>query len=243
MTEKYYPSMEKSNCCKPGELCDYHSTKVNSDNIASLFPLNETHGGSANPPKEVWGKEYIDTIEKIISATKNNIEYKELNTINKISTVLEKVNSFWQGNENSNALNGKLHEEWVKWSMEVKGDNKYGAGGWKASPQQLSQLIETLKVLREENIKIEDYLRLGTASGKHTQQEIFAMAKSGIKNPELAIVDLCEPPLIESKALAKTPVKEIIVNSVLELPKEMNDKYSVATTHFIESFLPTKKNV
>ena len=242
MSEKYYQSMEKANCCQPGKLCDYHSTKVNSENISKLFMSEEKHSGSANPPKEVWGKDHIEAIEKIISEFKNNNEYKDLNTINKISTVLEKVNSFWQETKNSNALNGTLHDEWVKWSQEAIGNGKYGAIGWKASPQQLSQLIEVLKVLREENVKFEDYLRLGTASGKHTQQEIFAMAKSGMKKPELAIVDLCEPPLIESKVLANTPVKETIIKSVLELPEEMNGKYSIATAHFIESFLPTKKS-
>ena len=240
MTEKYYPSMVKTSCCKEGEPCDYHKNKIDYRNFTDLIDPDDKHHGSANPPKEVWGKEYIDKIDKTISATKNNSEYKNLNTINKIKSILEKVNSFWQESDNSEALNGKLHENWAKWSEDVKDKKKYAAGGWKASPEQLSQIIEVLKVLREENVNVEEYFRIGTASGKHTQQEIFAMAKSGIKKPELTIIDSCKPPLTESKALAKNPVKETILGSALELPEEMNEKYSIATTHFIDSFLPTK---
>ncbi|MBF0398396.1 MAG: hypothetical protein HQK78_16590 [Desulfobacterales bacterium] len=246
MTEKYYPSMEKSCNCKPGQLCDYHITKINFENIIDYIGISkdETHRGSANPPLRVWGKEQINKIRNEVSGVKNEKEYKNFSIINKITTVLDKTNSFWEEKENSDALNGELHEEWVKWIEEVKEKNKYGAGGWKASPQQLSQFIEVLKVLHEENIQIEDYLRIGTASGKHTQQEIFAMSvampKDG-KKPELSIIDLCEPPLVESKVLAKNAIKETFLESILELPKEMYEKYSVVSSHFTESFLPTKK--
>lgn len=235
MTVTNVPSaMQGLGLCKEGEPCGYHSKKV-----ASKYAGTGEGGSiSVSPSNETWGKTYIEEIATLIAAEKKAISYTTASAGEKLTVVLNLVNDYWESHADD--LNKLLHAAWQTWTETASKVGKYGAGGWAASPQQLSQLVETVKVLHgEAGIKFDDVLRVGTASGIHTQQEVFALGLAGIAKSQLYIVDICLPPLKESEAIAKAGVGGTILGSVLSLHGFMDNTWQVVTAHFTESFLPT----
>jgi hypothetical protein len=215
--------------------CGYHAAKVGSKYTGS----GETGSISVFPPSIVWGKEQLQEISTSIIALKHNPKYESAPVLGKIGLVLNAVNEYWSSHAND--LDGSLHHAWDSWQKSATSESKYGAGSWASSSQQLSQLVETVKVLRENGLDVSHVLRLGTASGIHTQQEIFALAHAGVNHPKLTIIDGCNPPLAESQHVAKNSIESVTVGSVLSLPEQWNGKWNVVTAHFIESFLPTQE--
>lgn len=218
-TESLPSSMKGLGQCETAKPCEYHAAKV-----APVFTgLAEVGLISEFPPSSVWGKEYIYAVAKIQSGS--------------LVEKLTAVNGYWAKHQKE--LDSFLHKDWEVWQQQAKEKGKYGAGGWAASPQQLSQYVETIKALKDQGVDVSKVLRLGTASGVHTQQEVFALILAGVKHPKMTIVDLCVPPLVESLTIVQENVEAVSVSSVLSLPKEWKNKWSLITTHFLEAFLPS----
>ncbi|MFH0750156.1 MAG: hypothetical protein V1917_04580 [Candidatus Gottesmanbacteria bacterium] len=223
-------SMQGLGVCKKDAPCAYHGPKIGLEYGG--------FGGSVFPPDAVWGQPYLAEIAEILAMKKNEVSYTKAPLGEKLTGVLHTVNDYWI--HHTNDLNGPLHTTWKQWSTTAQELGLYAAGGWAASPHQLSQFKETVKVLHmEEKIGFDDVLRVGTASGIHTQQEIFALGIAGIKKPTLFITDLCMPPLKESEAVAQAGVGGTILGSFLNFHERMNNSWQVVTAHFVESFLPT----
>lgn len=202
--------------CEKVKPCEYHKAKV-----APVFTgLTEVGLISEFPPSSVWGKEHMYAIAKI--------------QVGSLMETLTTVNDYWAKHQQD--LDGTLHHSWEVWQQQAKEKGKYGAGGWAASPQQLSQYVETIKVLKGNGADVSKVLRLGTASGVHTQQEVFALILAGVKHPKMTIVDFCPPPLAESLTIAPENVEAVSVSSVLSLPPEWKNRWSLITTHFLASF-------
>lgn len=208
--------------CETAKPCEYHQSKV-----APVFTgLAEVGLISEFPPSSVWGKEHIYAVHE---------EAKRIPS-GSLMEKLQAVNAYWSKHQQD--LDGTLHHAWEVWQQQVKAKGKYGAGGWAASPQQLSQYVETINVLKDQGVDVSKVLRLGTASGVHTQQEVFALIFAGIKHQKMTIVDLCAPPLAESLTIVPN-VEAVSVSSVLSLPSEWKNTWPLITTHFLESFLPS----
>lgn len=235
MTTEIPSVMTGSGLCQIGDPCEYHVMKVNP--WYSGVP-GETSEGSVNPPKEVWGQSQLMEIAGKVSVVKDHTDYWELDSIGKITMVLNTVNRYWH--EHGETHND-LHQAWMQWMDQAKAKQTYGAGGWAASPQQFSQFVETIKVLQELRLPLSPYLRIGTASGKHTQQEIFGLGLAGLTKPQLTVVDICAPPLIETKVVAKNSIAEVQQRSILEFPPEGHTNFAVSTAHYTESFIPTNE--
>lgn len=219
--------------CEPHAPCEYHGKKV-----APVFTgMAEVGLISEFPPSSVWGKEHIYSISALTNTVKQSPEYAKKFTIDKLKAVHGVVNAYWA--HHTNDLDGPSYNAWDVWQKQAKEKGKYAAGGWAASPQQISQYVETVKVLKENGLDVSKVLRLGTASGVHTQQEVFALIVAGEKHPKMTIVDLCAPPLVESMAVSPEHVQSVSVASVLSLPPEWKNAWPLITTHFLEAFLPT----
>ena len=234
MTEVVSGAMQGLNICGK-EPCNYHATKV----AWKYSGLGEFGPTSVFPPAIVWGKEQLQEIDKSLVLLKHDVAYENVSLLGKVGLVLDAVGEYWKSHATD--LNGSLYQAWQTWQLQTKLGLKYGAGSWAASPQQLSQYVETVKVLQENGQDVSQVLRLGTASGIHTQQEIFALALADIKNPKLTIIDSCSPPLVESQHVAKKSIENTTVGSVLSLPANWIGKWPIVTAHFLESFLPTKE--
>lgn len=226
-------AMSGLSICQDGKPCEYHGKKV-------PFAYGGAEGsvGSQNPPKDVWSTNdqnaiaaLVDTVEK-----KTPTETLSKSLMENISKALAIVSDYWADQDHQTHLNTDLYKAWSEWQNHVP----YGAGSWMASPVQLSQYIATIKTLDKSGLPLDQgALRIGTASGKHTQQEIFALAKGGITKPKLAVIDACLPPLKETQTKAKSSVGQIIHGNLLET--SLPNQFPIVTTHFIESFVPTKE--
>lgn len=204
--------------CTPSRLCAYHEARV---------------GISEIPPPEVYAKPQLTEISQIVSLRKSRTDYSQLSLIEKLHAVLTEINDYWA--ENNQLLDGPLRANYVNWSLDAEKRGKFPAHGWMASPQQASQLIETLKVLREERLSINRWLLLGTASGANTTQLTQAFHQADVA-PRLFIVDRCLPPIQDSFVDSRKGIEAEIVHLPL-----CNASIQAMSAHFVTNFLPSEE--
>ena len=204
--------------CSPSSLCAYHEARV---------------GISEIPPSDVYAQAQLAEIAQIVSQRKDNPDYSQLSLVDKLRTILTLVNNYWE--QNHQLLDGPLRENYVQWATDAEKRGKFPTHGWMASPQQASQMIETLKTLREEGVILDRWLLLGTASGANTAQLVDTFYRADVE-PRLFILDRCVPPIKDSLADGRIGLE----SDVLHLPL-YNASIQAASAHFITNFIPSEK--
>ncbi|MBD3156821.1 hypothetical protein GF369_03250 [Candidatus Peregrinibacteria bacterium] len=206
--------------CIDGKLCAYHEGKVNN---------------SVCPSPEVYGEKPLEEIHKLLNSQK----VEELSLEELIKNSLKLIDDYWK--EHANELVGNLISAHRSEYKEAQKKDMYLAGGWMASPQQFSQLHAVMWVLNKKGklTSNSDVLRLGTASGAHSEQlaGIFSIINSDL-DPELTIIDKCNAPLENSKHLTEKLKLGDVVTDMRNLIKDAS--MDVVTGHFITSFIPGK---
>lgn len=132
-----------------------------------------------------------------------------------------------------------MHDKWSVWQEQAKKEGRYPAGSWMSSPEQLEQFVETVQVLKKKGHSFGTYLRVGTASGNHTRQELHALSLAGVSNVKVSLVEPCLSPILESKALLGSHAGFMFQSVVEQLPESQHGKWNIITSHFTESFVPT----
>ena len=108
-----------------------------------------------------------------------------------------------------------------------------------SSPEQLEQFVDTIKTLKANGHPLTNYLRVGTASGSHTIQELDALTFAGISDAHVSLVEPCLPPGAESKKLLGSHAGLLFQSAVEQVPASLHGQWDVVTAHFTESFVPT----
>lgn len=210
---------EKLEVCRTSRLCHYHEARV---------------GISEIPPPDVYALEHFETIRQIISIKKStDVSYSWLSSTEKLRAVLNLVNTYWL--DNASSLDGILREHHEKWEKEARGREKYPAHGWMSSPQQFSQLVESVNVLRENKVQLNGWLVLGTASGANTAQLVHSLRQIDV-HPNFFVLDRCHPPVKDSIATDQFG----IAADALRLPF-LNEAFGAVSSHFTSSFIPTEE--
>lgn len=132
-----------------------------------------------------------------------------------------------------------MHDAWNAWQDQAKKDGWYPAGSWMSSPEQLEQFVGTIKSLKANGHPFTNYLRVGTASGNHTMQELQALSLADITDAHISLVEPCFPPSAESKKLLGSHAGFMFQGTVEHVPASLHGQWNVVTAHFTESFVPT----
>lgn len=205
--------------CTPSHLCAYHEARVEISEI---------------PPPEVYSLEHLETIHQMISTKKSaDVSYSRLSSTEKLRVVLNLVNTYWL--DNASSLDGILRDYHEKWEKEARNRDKYPSHGWMSSPQQFSQLVESVNVLRENKVQLNGWLVLGTASGANTAQLAETVRQAGV-DPKFYILDRCHPPIKDSLTTDRFGISA----DALRLPFS-NESFNVISSHFTSSFIPTEQ--
>lgn len=235
-------------------MTEYHRNKVGKITVIRNGK-RESITKSTFPPEDVWAREDQETILRSVNQLQLQPEYPTLSLVQQLRQSLQITTEHWQ---DRNILN-HLHDNWETWKNESESQGRYPAGGWAASPEQFSQLLAVIQVI-DTNQNLHRVLRLGTASGVHTEQELLALYL-GLSNPsrlqhttedrlEFDVIDAYRAPLRDTRKVISPDLNlHTRRASALHLPKHAlpwnrtkfpSDSVDLVTTSFIESFIPTE---
>ncbi|MBD3330141.1 hypothetical protein GF354_01265 [Candidatus Peregrinibacteria bacterium] len=206
--------------CHDGQLCSYHEGKVNN---------------SVCPSPEVYGVNHLEQISIML----NEQDTEDISVEELMEDSLKLVDEYWKNNKHDLKTNDIANHR-AEYN-EAQKDGRYLAGGWMASPQQFSQLFTAMWVLNAKGQldSNSEVLRLGTASGAHSQQlnGVFPIIDPNL-NPALSIMDMCDAPLKDSEHVTDKLICGDIVSGMREAVNEAS--MDIVTGHVITSFIPAK---